>query len=125
MTQRRNQTEHDSIVASVANSLRANGFSEIKADLQGYDQPIRIIWESTEQGHIPDLSAVKDQQQHIFEVETGDTITIQHTADQWKLFSTYANQHNSIFYVVVPKGYASQAQKQLQVLNLKATVLES
>lgn len=117
MTKRRNQEEHDSMVRAVAKHVKENGHSNIKADLPGYDKPDLIYWESTKEGHIPDVTSTKNQG-YIFEVETDDSIDDSHTEDQWKLFSANAKQHSKKFIVVVPKGSEQQARQRAKQLGI-------
>ena len=121
---RSSQKDHDVLVKQVVvELLRLNSFSEICADLTGHSQPNRIYWETTGEGHIPDVTA-KGEHFCIFEVETYDSIEESHTSDQWKLFAAFANQHNAVFYVVVPVGYKKQATQRLTALGITAKVLE-
>jgi hypothetical protein len=105
----------------MVNYMQQNGFTNIKADLKGFDQPEIITWSKTNKGHIPDVSGM-NRVQHIVEVETVDTINHQHTDDQWNLFAAYASQHNAQFIVLVPKGYDGEAKKRLAHLGITAEV---
>lgn len=125
MTFRRNQVSHDSMVRKVADHLVQNGFSSVKADLPNWQQPETIVWTHTQQGHRPDVTGVQNGQTFIFEIETEDTIKIEHTSDQWKLFSAFTKTHNAHFYVVVPNGFAGVARQQLMILRLQANILEA
>ena len=115
MVERSNQIEHDSMVRSVANYLKENGHSNIKADLEGYEKPELIYWSSTKKGHYPDVTSnypdvtSTKSKGYIFEVETDDTITELHTGDQWKLFSENAKINLKAFIVVVPKESETKA----------------
>ena len=117
------ETEHDKIVRDAVDYLTMQGFLNIKADLNGYVQPKKITWTATGKGHIPDVTA-QSSNLLIFEVETADSISHAHTADQWKLFSAYANQHGAIFWVVIPKGFDSDARSRLNQLGIQAKIWE-
>lgn len=118
---RLNQNSHDSMVRNAVNYLRTNGFNNIKADIGGYDCPTKITWMSTGKGHIPDIDAHGDKK-NIFEIETEDSISDPHTADQWKLFSKYADEHGADFWVVVPKGSEYSASFRLAELGIKGKI---
>jgi hypothetical protein len=117
------ETEHNNIVKDAVDFLKSNGYGEIKADISGYIQPNKITWEKTGQGHIPDVTA-RNGQLKLFEVETADSISHTHTADQWKLFDAFANQHGAEFWVVVPEGNESKANTRLAQLGIQAKVWE-
>lgn len=117
MAKRRNQSEHDSMVKAIVNHVKANGHSDIKADLEGYEKPELIYWSSTKKGYYPDITSTK-RQNYIFEVETDDSINDSHTEDQWKLFSANAKEHSKTFIVVVPKGSETQAWQRVKELGI-------
>jgi len=117
MAKRTNQTEHDGMVKSVVNFVKAEGHSNIKADLEGYDKPELIYWKSTGKGHYPDVTSTKSEN-YIFEVETDDSINDSHTEDQWKLFSANVKAHSRKFIVVVPKGSEQQAWQRVRELGI-------
>ncbi len=120
---RLNQSIHDTMVKDAVNYLRSEGFTDIKADLGSYPQPTKIIWKATGQGHIPDVETTNGKH-CILEVETCDSISDSHTADQWKLFSRFANEHEAEFWVVVPMGYKYNASSRLTELGIQAKIWE-
>jgi len=125
MAKRKSQEEHDRMVKSVANLLTERGYKNICADLEGFTQPRRIVWESTGEGYFPDVTGHRDKLLRIFEVETGDSIDDEHTEDQWKLFSNYAQVNSAVFYIVFPRGAFDQVQKRLQQLGIQAQLMET
>lgn len=117
------KSEHDRLVEKLRAWLVSNRYSDIKVDLPGYQKPTRIVWTATQRGHDPDASAYYGLKQHIFEVETADTIADEQTYEQCKLFSAYARQHSAEFVLVVPAGSRITASFQLSCWQLHATVL--
>jgi len=115
------ETQHDQMVRYVYDYLINNGYREVKADIGGFSQPDLIFWESSRQGHIPDVTA-KNGNLYVFEVETADSINDNHTQDQWTLFSAFAKQHGATFWVVVPNGYESTAKSRLTQLGIQGKV---
>lgn len=124
MGRRRSQSDHDQMVGQVVQFLQSNGYSDIKADITGHQQPTIITWQATGRGHIPDATSVRDKEFFLFEVETIDSINDQHTDDQWNIFATFARQHGANFWVVVPSGSQTAVNRRLALLGLKANVWE-
>lgn len=119
MTKRVDQSQHERMVYAVAMRLDSEGFNEIKADVEGYELPDKIWWESAEhKPHIPDITASKDSTSYFFEVETSDTIFVPESVVQWKLFSAHAIHINGKFIVVVPEGCLNEAREQVNNLGL-------
>ena len=124
MAKRQSQANHDRMIGQVAKLLTGKNYKDVKADLEGYTAPRKIVWESTGEGHIPDITAYSSQLK-IFEVETMDSIRDEHTENQWKLFASYAKTNNALFYIVFPKGAADQVQSRLKELNIEACLMEA
>ena len=123
MAKRRSQTEHDRLVEYVAKLLVGRGYQNVRADYPGFDPPKKIVWQSSGEGDLPDVTGVKNGFK-VFEVESKDSITDEHTAEQWKLFASYAENNEVIFYVVFPKGSINEVKNRLKELNIQANLLE-
>ncbi|MEK7352999.1 MAG: hypothetical protein AABZ77_00650 [Chloroflexota bacterium] len=100
---RRDQSERDMLVRSVARYVKEQGHSDIKVNLFGYDTPDQIYWETTKQGHTPDVTSTNIKH-FIIDVETDGLINEPNTEDRWRLFSANARQQSKLFIVAVPKG---------------------
>lgn len=122
MAGRESQSEHNRIVKYVAEFLKKEGFDNVRADIDGFETPRKIIWSSTEEGYIPDVTAEKKGRKYLFEVKTEDSIYDKHTEDQWRLFATYAKEHSAIFCVVVPEKARNIAIKRLTELKIIAEI---
>ena len=117
MVKRQSQTEHDRLAEKVARTLLERGYKDVRADVPDFTDPKRIIWASTGEGYIPDVTGCKDCLR-IFEVETSGSIEDEHTADKWKLFDSYAEVNSAMFYVVFPKESLKTVKIKSQELNL-------
>jgi len=118
------RSEHDRLVEKLRARLVSSLFSDIKVDLPGHVKPDRIVWTDTQRGHEPDASAYYALKQHIFEVETADSIGDDHTYEQCRLFAAYIRDRFAEFALVVPIGSALDARSQLSRWGLTATVHE-
>lgn len=121
MVKRKSQPTHDDMVKKCVEHLISNGYTKMCADLAGYDQPPLRRWEGQQTGHIPDIDATHPQREHriLLEVETEDTITIDHTKEQWKLFAATCDQNKWEFIVVIPAGHKKEAETTLREIGKK------
>ena len=120
MVTRLNQDQHDDMIRQLVSHLTYNDFTEIKADVDGMTQPGPLWWPGKRLGeHIPDAVASRDGRLYIFEVETEDTISIDHTGDQWSLFADHALRKNGAFIPVVPTGHIPEAQQVIKELDIE------
>lgn len=119
MPKRKDQNDHDSMVRALTNYLKLLQYTDIRADLPGFTRPVELAWEDRQDGHVPDVSALKQETEHIFEVETSDSISHTHTEDQWHLFASNAERNNKAFCVIVPKQSKEDARGRLKELGLE------
>lgn len=118
------RSEHDQLVEKLRARLVSNLFSDIKVDLPGHVKPERIVWTATKRGHEPDATAYYLTKQHVYEVETADSIGDEHTHEQCELFAAYVRDRFAEFTVVVPNGCGFAARSQLLRWGLSAIVSE-
>jgi len=100
---------HEVMVRTRAKNLKTEGYT-VYADISGYTKPPQI------NGYIPDIYAVKDNLKIIVEVETCDTISDEHTRNQYLSFS---NIMGTQFHIVVPESCLSQAKQYAQRWRIK------
>ncbi len=121
MTKRHSQSEHDTLVEHIAGILKERDYEDVRADLTGFIKPRKIIWQSTSEGSFPDVTGIKDGLR-IFEVETPDSINDEHTAEQWKLFASYAETNNVLFYIVFQTKSLDKVKKRMAELHINANL---
>jgi hypothetical protein len=114
------EVQHDLLVRRAAQRLAGFGCTDVRADVVGYPTPEPIHWVNTGQGHRPDVTGGL----YVIEVETGDSLSSEHTRSQCELFSTFAREQSRTFVVGVPLGNKLDMQVQLIVWGIAATVWE-
>jgi hypothetical protein len=96
--------EHADLIKAMAAHLAAQGYTEIKADVEGFDAPASVM---TPRGEFtPDLTCLstgKFRRHIVVEVETCRTIFDPHTVDEWEVFGREARIHAGEFHVAVPR----------------------
>lgn len=100
--------------------LRYRGVVKVQADVMGYATPSRVVWQGTNEGHVPDVMGGP----YIIEVETASSLNLEHTRSQCALFGAYARRYGLTFVVIVPIGYKNQMESQLASWRIPATVWE-
>jgi hypothetical protein len=122
MAKRRDQTEHDEMLKYIVIYLTENHYKFIKAELTGYEKPKKICWINSDECHTPDCTAILKDIFHIWEAETGDTITDDLTERQWKLFAAHASQFGSVFNIVIPDNLRNELNSRLDKLGITAII---
>jgi hypothetical protein len=107
------KVRHDSLVKMMAQYFSSLGYTAVKADIEGYSTPLEIYWiNKPQERRIPDMTCNKNDPKNtliILEAETCESLTIEHTKEQWKLFASHAKNNNGEFHVVVPNQCTYQS----------------
>ena len=114
--------KHKKMVRMMLNHFKDQGYSNLKADRENETLPDQIG------DHVPDLTCCKNDEKRILiivEAETCDTMSHEHTEDQWKAFYRKSREVNGEFHLAVPRvcnGDSGQAlaNQRLDELNIKA-----
>jgi hypothetical protein len=75
------QPDHDTMVRSAIKNCEKHAFANIKAALEGYEQPEGYG------GKIPDIEAYRNGTKHLIEIEDLESISRSDTIKQLKAFS--------------------------------------
>jgi len=104
------QNAHDSMLRTRANNLKKEGYA-VKADLEEYEEKPEEI-----NGKIPDITATKDNEEIIVEVETCESCTLEHTKEQYEAFSSVSGAE---FHVVIPERCYEKAKAKAEEWGIK------
>lgn len=101
------QSVHDSLVRMMVSYFSTLGYLNIRADLENFSRPDKIWWQArANQPFIPDLTCQMNNLQRtqiVMEAETCDSLSLDHTRQQFALFSAHAIQYKKEFHVAVPR----------------------
>ncbi len=124
MNESRAHSKHKDLVETLVNALAfSKCFSDIRADLPGYDQPERISLEKRGIGFKPDVTAVSTQL-NIFEIETSTSLNDSKTDEKWRILAAYLLQKSGKFWAVVPSPLRQMGIEKMRALNIAGGVLE-
>ena len=116
--------EHDRLISVLVGFLEDEGYSEIKADLDGYEKPQALWWtDNPDEKVVPDVTAKKNDAVYIYEVETKDSIARECPSEPWKLFSAWAGENDGEFRIFVEKGAETAVENRVSELEIKAKVI--
>lgn len=118
-------SKHNRLINSMVIVLSKAGYEDIRADIPVCNKkPKRIVWEGTKKGYVHDITAVKNGELHLFDVETEDTISFMQSSNREKFFASYAAHNNAVYSIVVPTGNEGKTIQQLNKLGVSAGVIE-
>lgn len=117
-------SDHDAMVARLAEMLRRDGYTDVRADLTGAIRPEPVILAGTGELRMPDVTARGQTGCVMFEVETAETIDGEHSAVEWSILSRRARELGAAFWIAVPAGHRAAAELRLRELSIDGQVLE-
>jgi len=122
---RTSKSPKNKTIAYVVKILREKKHNDIKAVDSDFPIPKKVVRESTREGFLPEVTAVKDDQYRLFAVETRETLSQEETDARWLLFSEYARQNKAVFYIVFPTGQVTHVKQKLQDLGIEARLWQA
>lgn len=115
MSKRINQMHHDYMIRYMVTQLLHAGYNKIRADIPGYKKPYPV---DLSQDQLPDLTAEKNKQLVLVEVETDDSIEEDHTKTEWTALYQYVLEKHGIFIFVGPGISRNKFQKRARQLGI-------
>jgi hypothetical protein len=113
----------ESGIERVVKWAKSKGFSNIKANVEGFDPPTAFNRSSDDEDqYIPDVTAVRGQQKHYFEVAL-KTEDPKRMVRKWKLLSTLAEMKNGKLHLFAPRGHKAFAERIVRERQLSADVV--
>ncbi len=118
------KTKQNKLTEKAVKELRKRGNDNIKADIKKFSAPQKVIKASTGEGFYPDITAVKGDKLRLFAVEGKETFNKKLVKEKWPLFSEFAKQNNSLFFIVFPKVLAGDVKKAMSTMEVQAQLWE-
>lgn len=106
--------------AIISNIINKRNPKEIRAShLNEYNSPEKIPTNSGIETYVPDIEAVYEKENTVYEIELNDKVKV----NKWRAFSKYVRKSNGSFYLVVPKPLKEFVKKVLEDNAINAGVI--
>ena len=89
------------------------------AHLEEFKSPEKISFNSGTESFVPDIEAVYEKENIVYEIELDNKITV----NKWRTLSKYARKSNGNFYLVVPRQLKEFIKKELDNNDVNAGVI--
>ncbi|RAJ16950.1 hypothetical protein [Olleya aquimaris] len=114
---------HEDILKQSINHLEFLGYENIKADLEGYDQPKAFIKKENNLVITPDITAYKRTKKYFFELGIkSEKPKLLKT--KWRLLDVVTRMKDQRFKIITTRGHYSFTNKILNDLNLDKTLIK-
>lgn len=114
----RSEDKYEKRLRKVVKKLENGRYENIRADLEGYEQPAKLINKATNTAYIPDVTAVKDGNKYYFEIamKTDDELKL---AGKWNLLSTLASMKDGMLKIFAPHGQMAFTKRLTKQFNIQ------
>lgn len=109
--------ENLEILEQSVQHLESRGFSNIKADIEGYETPKSYIKKSTGNAVTPDITAVKNGRKYLFDISLkSDKPKL--LKSKWVLLDTLSRMKSNRFRIITFRGHYKFTDTLLKEINL-------
>lgn len=114
---------YEDILKQSINHLEFLGYENIKADLEGYEQPKAFVKKENNMVITPDITAYKRTKKYFFELGIiSEKPKLLKT--KWRLLDVVTRMKDQRFKIITTKGHYSFTNKILNELNLDKTLIK-
>jgi hypothetical protein len=111
------KTENKTFLEKSIQHLKATGFEQIKADIEGYDTPKSYLRKGTESKITPDIVAQKDGKKYYFEISLKSKKPTL-LKSKWLFLDTISRMQSNRFRIITTKGHYKFTDMMLEDINL-------
>ena len=109
--------ENQDILEQSVQHLQSRGFSNIKADIEGYETPKSYIRKNTGNPITPDITAVKNGRKYLFDISLKSEKP-KLLKSKWVLLDTLSRMKSNRFRIITFRGHYKFTDTLLKELNL-------
>lgn len=114
--------EHDEYLEKAIAWTEKRGFSNIKANCEGYETPKMYSNPGEDKPFIPDITGTKTGGKSYMEIAM-KTENIRRRITKWKLLNTLAAMKGGKLFLLAPRGHKAFVDRMTKEFNLNATVV--
>jgi hypothetical protein len=111
------KTENKTFLEKSIQHLKATGFEQIKADMEGYDTPKSYLRKGTESKITPDIVAQKNGRKYYFEISLKSKKPTL-LKSKWLFLDTISRMQSNRFRIITTKGHYKFTDMMLEDINL-------
>lgn len=118
------EKKEETLIKKALNKVLAlKGFEKIRANMEGFETPARLVRADSGDSYIPDITGLKNGTKSYFEIAVKNPKK-KATVSKWKLLSQLAKLRNGKFYLLVPRGNYAFVQRLMDKYPIEAQVVK-
>jgi hypothetical protein len=115
-------SKDDDLIKKILDTfVSRGGYTEIKANIEGYDTPTALSGKGNEDRVVPDITALKRGGRWYIEVVRKDG-EVEKTVSKWKLLSTLGKSKAGGLILFAPSGHFAFAERLIKKHDIPAQI---
>ena len=117
-------TKDDDLIKKILDSfVSRGGYTEVKANIDGFETPSALSNKESEDRVVPDITALKRGGRWYIEVVRKDS-EIEKTVSKWKLLSMLGKARNGGLILMAPSGQYAFAERLIKKHDIQAKIIK-
>ena len=115
--------DEDLIKKVVDTYVSRGGYSDVKANIEGYDTPSALSSKENQDRVVPDITANKRGGMWYIEVVRKDS-ELEKTVSKWKLLSILGSAKSGGLILIAPSGHYAFAERLVKLPDIQAQIVK-
>jgi len=117
-------SKDDDLIKKILDSfVSRGGYTEVKANIDGFETPSALSNKESEDRVVPDITALKRGGRWYIEVVRKDS-EIEKTVSKWKLISMLGKARNGGLILMAPSGQYAFAERLIKKHDIQAKIIK-
>lgn len=117
-------SKDDDLIKKILDTfVSRGGYTEIKANIEGYETPTALSGKGSEDRVVPDITALKRGGRWYIEVVRKDG-EVEKTVSKWKLLSTLGKSKSGGLILFAPSGHFAFAERLIKKHDIPAQIIK-
>src|SRR5688500_8345906 len=117
-------SKDDDVIKKILDTfVNRGGYTEVKANIEGFETPSALSSKDSEDRVIPDITALKRGGRWYIEVVKKDA-ELEKTISKWKLLSTLGRARSGGLILIAPSGQYAFAERLIKKHDIPAQIIK-
>jgi hypothetical protein len=117
-------SKDDDLIKKILDSfVSRGGYTEVKANIDGFDTPSALSNKESEDRVVPDITALKRGGRWYIEAVRKES-DIEKTVSKWKLLSMLGKARNGGLILMAPSGHYAFAERLIKKHDIQAKIIK-
>lgn len=117
-------SKDDDLIKKILDSfVSRGGYTEVKANIEGYETPTALSGKGNDDRVVPDITALKRGGRWYIEIVRKDA-ELEKTISKWKLLATLGRSKSGGLILIAPSGQYAFAERLIKKHDIHAQIIK-